>query len=38
MTMMDKPSDDFWPFLERLRAEAEKKGFNDQILDNILNE
>ncbi|MGK7393298.1 MAG: hypothetical protein ACNS62_01955 [Candidatus Cyclobacteriaceae bacterium M3_2C_046] len=38
LTLMDKPSEDFWPFLERLRAEAEKKGFNDQILDDILNE
>jgi len=38
LTMMDKPGEEFWPFLERLRTEAEKKGFNDQVLDDILNE
>jgi len=30
--------DDFWPFLERIRKKAENKGFNDEILNDILNE
>jgi hypothetical protein len=36
--VLDKPEQDIWPFLETLRIEAEKKGFNDSILNSILNE
>jgi len=36
--ILEKQPDDLWPFLEKLRVEANKKGFNDTILDEILNE
>lgn len=36
--VMEKNDKDFWPFLERLRIEAEKEGFNDAVLEEILNE
>jgi len=36
--MMSEPDDGFWPFLEKLRAEADKKGFSDEMLDEILSE
>ncbi|HEV7378896.1 MAG TPA: hypothetical protein VGN64_03830 [Dyadobacter sp.] len=29
---------DIWPFLEELRAKAEQRGFNDDVLAQILNE
>lgn len=29
---------DIWPFLEKLRAKAEQRGFNDEVLAQILNE
>ena len=35
---MGKNEEDLWPFLENIRLEAERKGFNDQVLDEILNE
>jgi hypothetical protein len=37
-TLLTKRKDDLWPFLERLREETEKKGFNDKILNDIINE
>jgi hypothetical protein len=37
-TLLTKRKDDLWPFLEKLREEAEKKGFNDTILNDIINE
>ena len=33
-----KKDDDIWLFLEKLRMEAEKKGFSDHVLDEILND
>ncbi|GAB3698556.1 hypothetical protein GCM10027592_23720 [Spirosoma flavus] len=36
--LLDKQEDDLWPFLEKIRAEAEEKGFSDEILAQILNE
>ena len=36
--MLDKSDDEFWPILEKIRLEAENKGFNDNILNQILNE
>ena len=36
--IMGKNTDDLWPFLERIRIEAEKKGFNDAVLEEILYE
>ena len=36
--LMEKEVEDFWPVLEKIREEAEKKGFSDEILDEILNE
>ena len=35
---LDAQEEELWPFLERLRQDAEYKGFNDDILINILNE
>ncbi|MDO5665523.1 MAG: hypothetical protein Q4G63_09740 [Bacteroidia bacterium] len=35
---LDSQEEELWPFLERLRRDAEYKGFNDDILANILNE
>lgn len=37
-SIMDKGDDDLWPFLEKLRKEADKEGFNDDILNQILSE
>ena len=37
-TIFDKKEDDIWPFLEKLRIEAETKGFDDHVLAEILNE
>lgn len=37
-SLLDRQAVDLWQFLEKVRAEAEKKGFNDDILDEILNE
>ena len=36
--IFEKKDDEIWPFLEQLRAKAEQKGFNDEILEQILNE
>lgn len=36
--LLNKEEEDFWPFLEKIREEAEKKGFSDEILNQILNE
>jgi len=36
--LMEKEQEDFWPFLEKVREQAEKKGFNDEILNQILSE
>lgn len=35
-TILDKEEEDIWPFLEEVRAESEKKGFNDEIMNQIL--
>jgi uncharacterized protein YerC len=37
-TILEKNDEDIWPFLEELRAKAELKSFNDEILEQILNE
>lgn len=37
-TVLAKQEDTLWPFLEKLRSEAEQKGFNDELLEEILNE
>jgi len=37
-TIFEKKEDEIWPFLEKLRAKAEQRGFNDEILEQILNE
>lgn len=34
----ENKEDDFWPFLEGIRKKAENKGFNDEILDKILDD
>lgn len=34
----DNIKNDFWHFLENERKKADKKGFNDEILNEILNE
>ncbi|WP_155297176.1 hypothetical protein [Spirosoma aerolatum] len=36
--LLDKQEDDLWPFLEKVRAEAEEKGFTDELLAQILDE
>ncbi|WP_262246023.1 hypothetical protein [Parapedobacter soli] len=36
--ILEKQPDDLWPFLEKLRADADRKGFNDAILDEIVND
>ncbi|GAB3550886.1 hypothetical protein [Spirosoma fluminis] len=36
--LLDKQEDDLWPFLEKIRTEAEGKGFSDEILAEILDE
>lgn len=36
--LMEKEEEGFWPVLEKIREEAEKKGFSDEILDQILKE
>ena len=36
--MLDKQEDDFWQFLESARLGAVQKGFNDEILNDILND
>ncbi len=36
--ILNKQEDDLWPFLEKLRKDAEQKGFNDKILKDILDE
>lgn len=36
--ILDKQEDTFWPFLEELRSKAEQNGFNDDILEQILND
>ena len=35
---LDKSEDEFWPFLEKVRKNAERKGFNDDVLTQILGE
>jgi hypothetical protein len=37
-TALNKGEDDFWPFLEKLRKNAETKGFSDDILNQVLSE
>lgn len=37
-SLLDKQEDDIWAFLEKLRTEADQKGFSDEILTQILNE
>jgi len=36
--IFDKKEEDIWPFLEALRVKSEERGFNDDILEQILNE
>jgi hypothetical protein len=36
--LLEKEDEDFWPLLEKIRNEAEKKSFSDEILNQILNE
>lgn len=33
---LNKDEDDFWPFLEKIRKNAETKGFSDEILNQVL--
>jgi hypothetical protein len=35
---LSKSEDDFWPFLEEVRKRAEGRGFDDEILNQILSE
>lgn len=35
---LNKDEDDFWPFLEKIRKNAETKGFSDEILNQVLSE
>lgn len=37
-TILARNEDEIWPFLEQLRVKAELRGFNDQVLEQILNE
>jgi len=37
-TALNNSEDDFWPFLEKLRNNAETKGFSDDILNQVLSE
>lgn len=36
--ILEKELDTLWPLLKKIRLEAEQKGFNDSILEQILNE
>ncbi len=36
--ILDQQEDNLLPFLEKIRLDAEKKGFNDKVLDQILND
>lgn len=36
--ILEKEEDTLWPLLKKIRLEAEQKGFNDEILEQILNE
>ncbi|MCF0042847.1 hypothetical protein [Dyadobacter fanqingshengii] len=36
--IFEKKTEDIWPFLENLRIKSEGRGFNDDILEQILNE
>ena len=36
--IFDRKGEDIWPFLENLRMTSEGRGFNDDILEQILNE
>lgn len=36
--IFEKRGDDIWPFLENLRLKSEERGFNDDLLEQILNE
>ncbi|MCF2504380.1 hypothetical protein L0663_13390 [Dyadobacter sp. CY107] len=36
--IFEKKTEDIWPFLENLRIKSEERGFNDDILEQILNE
>ena len=36
--ILEKEDDEIWPFLEKVRREAEAKGFNDDIMNQILSE
>ena len=38
VSIKDKKKEDIWPFLEALRVKSEERGFNDDILEQILNE
>lgn len=35
---LNKDEYDFWPFLEKIRKNAETKGFSDEILNQVLSE
>jgi len=37
-TIFEKRDGDLWSFLEQLRLKAEQKGFNEEVLEQILNE
>ena len=37
-SIFEEKKNEFWPFLEQVRLEAESKGFNDEVLKDILNE
>ncbi len=36
--ILEKSNDEFWPFMDSIRSKAESKGFNDNILQEILDE
>jgi hypothetical protein len=38
VAMMNQPDDDLWSFLYKIRQEAEKRGFSDEVLDQLLHE
>ena len=38
VVMMKQPDDDLWPFLDNIRKETEKRGFSDEVLEEILRE
>ena len=35
---LETDEEDLWPYLEKVRKNADSKGFNDQILDQLLND